>query len=555
MKHILLITKAYLAGASFLAKGNVQEYRREGRLYLYILGLLGLFAGAIGMGTFLVMNYQALYQLGQEFGYPDLILLSALVASWVLSLVLSFTSGISVLYRSKDIRLLRQLPLRNYEIAASRISIVYLYMLPLHLLLMVPAIIIFASQSGWSLQLVIHSLIIIAVGNLAPIMISVYAASLLIRLAGFSRHHVAFEVAGMLVILAAVFSLQLLLSRMEASPETREQLMMFLSQRIEQLYSRLQPLVWGIRSISRNSIFDLLRFLLFSASVSGVLAYSLQRRYKIQEEKAASKKAVSTLSDGRIDLTQEKCRKRSIRRTLFLREWEIITSNSTFIMESFGQIIIFPIILLLGYVSFRFSGMENEVSQYVKVIEDIHGLELIVFGAFMIFFVLGSVPATSISREGESFRISRILPVSSGMQLQAKLLLILVFFYPTFVLYILGAVILLGIDAFHLVYMLPGGLAALLSTAVTGLLIDVKRPLLHWTHPQQAMKQNMNVLISMGCNLLLFAAAGGFAVLLLFLHAPVWITGFLIMLLFIMYLMFMFPRLMRSGERLYGAGA
>ena len=35
--------------------------------------------------------------------------------------------------------------------------------------------------------------------------------------------------------------------------------------------------------------------------------------------------------------------------------------------------------------------------------------------------------------------------------------------------------------------------------------IDLMRPVLKWSHPQQAMKQNMNVLIGMGFGLLIWA--------------------------------------------------
>ncbi len=46
--------------------------------------------------------------------------------------------------------------------------------------------------------------------------------------------------------------------------------------------------------------------------------------------------------------------------------------------------------------------------------------------------------------------------------------------------------------------MLPGGLAFQVVGFAAGMFLDLKRPLLKWTHPQQAMKNNTNALGAMG---------------------------------------------------------
>jgi ABC-2 type transport system permease protein len=118
--------------------------------------------------------------------------------------------------------------------------------------------------------------------------------------------------------------------------------------------------------------------------------------------------------------------------------------------------------------------------------------------AFMI--LCGSLNGTSssaLSREGGQFWISRVIPVAPRDQVAAK-------FLHSYLVAILGTVTasavaawLLHLKAAHLAAAAGLSLVAGVLLTAVGMMIDLARPLLDWTNPQKAIKQNLNVLLAM----------------------------------------------------------
>lgn len=59
------------------------------------------------------------------------------------------------------------------------------------------------------------------------------------------------------------------------------------------------------------------------------------------------------------------------------------------------------------------------------------------------------------------------------------------------------------------------GVLGSIPIILAGMLIDIEKPLLNWTNPQRAVKQNMNVLFGMLAGLLITAGLGGLTFLML----------------------------------------
>jgi ABC-2 type transport system permease protein len=123
-----------------------------------------------------------------------------------------------------------------------------------------------------------------------------------------------------------------------------------------------------------------------------------------------------------------------------------------------------------------------------------------ILGAALFMTICGSLNGTSsstFSREGAQFWISRVIPVAPREQTAAK-------FLHSYMIATLGVVTASAVAAFilHLraVHLAAAAglalVAGVLLTAV-GMIIDLARPLLDWTNPQKAIKQNLNVLLAM----------------------------------------------------------
>ena len=114
--------------------------------------------------------------------------------------------------------------------------------------------------------------------------------------------------------------------------------------------------------------------------------------------------------------------------------------------------------------------------------------------------ICGSINGTAsstFSREGAQFWISRVIPVAPREQAAAK-------FLHSYLVAMLGVVTAGIVAAFFLhleaAALIPAAglsLVAGVLLAAVGMMIDLARPLLDWTNPQKAIKQNLNVLLAL----------------------------------------------------------
>jgi len=125
---------------------------------------------------------------------------------------------------------------------------------------------------------------------------------------------------------------------------------------------------------------------------------------------------------------------------------------------------------------------------------------IIILATALFMTICGSINGTAsstFSREGTQFWISRVIPVAPREQAAAK-------FVHSYLVAALGVVtagavaaIFLHVKAAHMAAAAGLSLVAGVLLTVVGMAIDLARPLLDWTNPQKAIKQNLNVLLAM----------------------------------------------------------
>ena len=67
----------------------------------------------------------------------------------------------------------------------------------------------------------------------------------------------------------------------------------------------------------------------------------------------------------------------------------------------------------------------------------------------------------------------------------------------------------LKLDFVYLILPVILGIVGGVPISLIGLIVDLKRPLLDWTNPQRAVKQNLNVLIALAVNLIFMIILAG----------------------------------------------
>jgi ABC-2 type transport system permease protein len=241
---------------------------------------------------------------------------------------------------------------------------------------------------------------------------------------------------------------------------------------------------------------------------------------------------------------------RGVASSLLRREWAILSSNSTSLFEAFGEVLILP--LLLGVYSVLIP------KQYLgPAMEFITGsplIGLILMGVLVSMTNLTTVSATSLSREGRLFSLSLTMPVSGRTQVKAKLLLHMLLFTTAYMVDLVICWIVFRYPLVSLVFLIPGGIALQVAGFVTGIFFDLKRPLLKWTHPQQAMKSNSNAAVGIGVSFGLVALLAAPGALLVLRGVRPFLVGCGVAAVAIVMAAILLPALLSYADKRYGGG-
>ncbi len=151
--------------------------------------------------------------MGAAAGHPELALFYGLLLSWVFLFVTGIPIALSVMAYSKDLQLLRVLPVRPAQIVAAKGFLLYLYALPMSTLMLLPAVVVSARPLGAGAAFWLAAAVHLLVSPLLPVALSVFVVLALMRLVDLSRFRTAFEVAGMALGLGLVIGLQTFLQR------------------------------------------------------------------------------------------------------------------------------------------------------------------------------------------------------------------------------------------------------------------------------------------------------------------------------------------------------
>jgi len=487
----LSLLRVKVEGTTWLSRGRVARMRRERQFWIVPLAVLG-FGTLIVMGLiFLVGNYFAIYQAGRSLGRPELPVISAVFAGWITSLLVSFPLAISVLYFSRDTALLLSLPIAPRRIVTVNYLLLYLYSLPVPLLVMAPAFVIYLVGQGAGAAGIVAATLVALSAPLPALALSVLFVLALTRMVNLSRHRVALEVTGMMLLVAVLIAFQVLVSRSLAgsfSGASPTAAMHSLAGGIVALSRIFPPVEWAAASFG-NAVW-LIPFVavggLLTLGAAAIVQAGYLRRYATRAETGAARRAGTGTEAFRRSSTPT--------RALLSRELTILSSNSTYLFEALGEVAIFPIVLLI----FRFVTPPEVLESAVPLIRSFPFTLPAVLGVLSLMAGFNTVASTAISREGRTANLSLSLPLSGWRQIRGKRACFFLLFVPAFVVNVFIAGVLFELRALDIVLLVIAGLPVINLIFDISIASDLRRPLLEWSHPQQAMKQNMNVLVSMG---------------------------------------------------------
>ena len=494
-----------------------KKYRR----YLPLVGLL-LLALVPLLISYLMLTEQA-FRILQPMGQESALLVLAVIVGQMLVFILGLFYVISAFYFSSDLDVLIPLPVKPHWIILSKFTVIlaneFIFLAPPLLPLFIMfGILSHASISYWLLLTPIMLLL-----PVIPLSISALLAVGLMRLVNLSRKKDALIIIGCLFLIVMQFFIQIRV-RGNAGGDSSEAILKFFSDRnslMNIIGRNFPPAVWASKALALGfSSSGPLNWLLL-AGFSALLFYGL-----VLLSKKMFYEGVIGLSE--ITAKRRKISSREIERkvlagrhpgrAIFWREVRLMNRTPMFLLNGILAVIIIPAVIIIAGIGNQKGSLAFLLNWLTK--SSPLAVTLIAASFFLISGCLNGTASSTFSREGRQFWISKVIPVSWHRQILAKVL-------HSYLVSLLGITVaaLVLLIGFKLRLRLLGPalilamVASVFFTAVA-MIIDLNRPLLNWTNPQRAIKQNLNVVIAMVAELGVLAALGFFSAFLISKKIP-----------------------------------
>jgi len=459
-----------------------------------VLGVLPSLYGLI----LLVQNvYLALKPLGQERALLTL----GVLGGELFILIFGLYYVISAFYFSRDLEFLIPLPLKPWEVIASKFAVILVNEYLTVMAIVLPVLVGYGVIARSPLAYWVNGLLVYLFLPVIPLAFVSLLVVALMRVVNIGRKKDALILAGSVLLIAVSMGLQFLMGRSgrgEISGQAMTRFFTSPDSLLNIVGSRFPPSIWASKAIAGGfSAPGLLNLALFAGTSVVLFAAILFLSEKLFYRGLVGLSEVSgrrrTLS--RAQMSERVSSGRHAVRAVFAREWRIMNRTPIFLLNGVLVVLIVPVVFV---VMAKAGSGRGDAGSILKMMASANPLfTILAAAAFMV--VCGSLNGTSsstFSREGGQFWISRVIPVPAGEQVAAK-------FLHSYLVSVLGTITASAVAAWilHLkIWMLvvAAGLslvAGLFLTAL-GMLIDLARPLLDWTNPQKAIKQNLNVLIA-----------------------------------------------------------
>jgi ABC-2 type transport system permease protein len=473
-----------------------------------LLGVVPMFYGIV----LLVHNvYLVLRPMGQERA----LLSFGILAGQLLILLFGIYYVIAAFYFARDLELLIPLPLRPGEVMASKFAVIVINEYLTVAAVVLPVVITLGVVSRAGAGYWVNAVLVYLALPVIPLALVSLAVVALMRVVNVSRKKDALILVGSLVLIGLSVAVQVGLGRsagghgqgaggVQATAESLAAFFTSPNSLLNRVGAFFPPAIWATRAIagglSGEGLAHLALFLgvsigLFAAMVA--LAEKLFYRGVIGLGETTGKKR--RLS--RDEMSRRVSSGRRAFAAVFGREWKIMNRTPIFLLNGVLVSVLLPalFVLMASVDTGGGGGPGGDTMTLLKMLMESNPL-IVTLGAALFMTICGTINGTAsstFSREGAQFWISQVIPVAPREQAAAK-------FAHSYLVATLGVVtsavvagLFLHVKAAHLAAGAGLALVAGLLLTAVGMIIDLARPLLDWTNPQKAIKQNLNVLLAL----------------------------------------------------------
>jgi ABC-2 type transport system permease protein len=500
MRRFLTLVRAGLRsnfGLSLLRYRLFTEKKDRWLVPVFGLAALAVLPTIYGLVLIVQRTYVALRPLGQERA----LLTMGILGGQLFILIFGLYYVISAFYFSRDLEFLIPLPLKPFEVMASKFAVIMINEYLTVMAIVLPVFFGYGLLAKGGPPYWLNGLLVYLLLPVIPLAVVSILVIALMRVVNISRKKDALILLGSVLLITLSLGLQFAMRRVGDAQINGQLVANFLAapdSLVNRVGANFPPSIWATKAVAGGfSASGLLNLALFAGTSLLLFAAILVLSEKLFYRGLVG---LGEVSGRRRTLSRAQMSERVSSgfhpvRAIFAREWRIMNRTPIFLLNGTLVVLIIPVVFLL--MATAGSG-RGDAGSILKIMTSAQSLIVILASAgFMV--VCGSLNGTSssaFSREGAQFWISRVIPVAPKDQVAAK-------FLHSYLVSILGtltasavAVAILHLKASHLVVAAGLSLVAGVLLTAVGMIIDLARPLLDWTNPQKAIKQNLNVLLA-----------------------------------------------------------
>jgi len=483
-----------------------------------MIGKLAIFFIAILSVSAIVVLYtwllSILMPLFHQAGLSGVLLGVALLASMFLVFFMGFFYLLGFLFFAKDTEFLFSLPIPQRTIFASKFSQVLFGEIGMAIVLLLPAFVMFGIQTGADIGYWFRVIPTVLLAPFIPLALSGFLALLLMRFNAFWRRRDLLTIIGSIALIVAVFGAQMVLPSIFREDMTQaEMLAMIVNQSalMQRVVSAFPPSGWAAEGLLSGGY----SLLLFSvASIVSLAATLVLSNYIYQSGAIAQ---TETLRKNRaVNITRKTMKAQSAVMAYFKKEWKLMLRSPVYAMNGLIVIIMGPILIVLMMVTNGVSGGEfDQIFEIIQSAVDWQLAALCILGVLLVVTSLNTSVSTSMSREGKQYYLLRMFPLSAARQVFAKFLMGYSVSAVTVVIVTVAVSVMLPLSATTLLVAMALGFIACVTPTALSMIPDCVKPKLSWNTETEAIKQNMNTMISLVISWGYVAAIGCFSYFLL----------------------------------------
>jgi len=489
MKNVWLLTKIQLSALlgfnKILHLKDKSERRRKmtskiaiGLCFLMLLPSFGMYAYIMAEG----MN-----ALGQIGLFPAVML----AVGCLMTLFSSVPLAQGTLFAFKDYEQVMSLPVKNWEIALSRLLLGYVWTTGLDFLIMIPCGAIYAWFVRPAFSFYPIFILTMLAAPVLPMMIGSLAGIVIARLTANLKGSKYLQ---MLVSMALAMGIMAFSWNMDALMEGG--LFGDIGVKLSNLMNRIYPLTGMYVSAVRDlNWLSTVLFVLIAAAALAAMTWFVG--HFLRQINTAL-----TTTRARGKFRMKKLSTSSPLMALYKKELRRYVSSTVWLMNTaFGLVL-----AVVGVAAMAVKG--RDTIRIVLMALEISGLDTLMvvyaigfIGAFIVS--ISSTTPSAISMEGKYVWLLQSLPVSGFHVLLSKMMVSLTLTVPTSVLIGVGAGMTLRLSALETAAITAMALSYSLMSAALGLFVNLKSHNFEWTTEAAVVKQSAAVGIAVFVNMAL----------------------------------------------------